>query len=167
MNTKTIAHIGVFTSMALVLSYLERLIPPIVPIPGVKLGIANIIILITIYLLNNKDAFIILLLKVTLVSLLFTGVTGFIYGLFGGTLSYLFMIIFKKTNLFSIVGVSIIGSVMFNVGQIIASTIFIRNIYIFYYLPILIFFGLISGTLTGIISHYTISKLKKAKLFLT
>lgn len=165
MNAKNVSYIGVFTSIALILSYFERIIPSIIPIPGVKLGIANIIILICLYLLSNKDAFIVMLLKVILVSLLFTGITGFIYGAFGSLFSYISMLIFKKTNLFSIIGISIIGAVMFNVGQILASMIFIRNIYIFYYLPILIFFGLISGFLTGIISHYIINRLKMANLF--
>lgn len=161
MNTRTIAYVGVLTSMSLILSYFERLIPPIIPMVGVKLGLANIIILIAIYTLNNRDAFLVLILKVTLVSLLFTGLTGFVYGSLGGILSYIFMIIFKKTNLFSIVGVSIIGAVMFNVGQICASLFFIANISIFYYLPFLMFFGTISGFLTGVIAYNIINNIKK------
>lgn len=160
MNTKTIAYIGVLTSMSLILSYFERLIPPIVPIAGVKLGLANIIILISIYILNNKDAFFILILKVCLVALLFTGLTGFIYGICGGVLSYIFMVLFKKTNLFSVIGVSIIGAVTFNIGQILASLIFIETISIFYYLPVLMFFGTISGFLTGIIAYNIIKNIK-------
>ncbi len=164
MGTKRIAYIGVLTSMALILSYFERLLPPPVPVAGVKLGLANIIILISLYLLNNKDTFLIMLLKVFLVSFLFSGATGLMFGLFGGTLSYIFMVLFKKTNLFSIIGVSIIGSVMFNVGQILVSYFLIPNFSIFFYLPVLIFFALISGFITGLIGYYVIYYLKKAKI---
>ncbi len=101
-----------------------------------------------------------MLLKVTLVSLLFTSFTGFAFGIVGGTLSYIFMVLFKKTKLFSVVGVSIIGAVMFNVGQIFVSKFFVENIAIFYYLPTLMFFGIISGFLTGIIAYNVIRIIK-------
>lgn len=164
MSTKRISYIGILTSMALILSYFERLIPPPVPIAGVKLGLANIIILIALYILSYEDSFIILLLKVFCVSFLFSGITGLLFGLSGGILSYVSMVIFKKSNLFSIVGVSIIGGVMFNVGQIFVSVLLVSNISMFYYLPVLIIFGLISGFLTGIIAHYVVITLKKAKV---
>ncbi len=164
MNTKRIAYIGILTSMALILSYFERLIPPPVPVAGVKFGLANIIILIAIYILSYKDAFTIMLLKVFTVSLLFSGITGLLFGILGGSLSFIFMVIFKKSKLFSIIGVSMIGGVMFNVGQILASYILITNISLFYYLPILLFFGLACGFLTGIIGHYTITRLKVSRL---
>ncbi len=160
MSTKTISYIGVLTSMSLILSYFERLLPPPIPVPGVKLGLANIIILIALYVLSNKEAYYVMLLKVVLVSLLFTSLTGFAFGIVGGTLSYIFMVLFKKTNLFSIVGVSIIGAVMFNVGQICVSKFFVENIAILYYLPTLMFFGIISGFLTGIIAYNIVRIIK-------
>ncbi len=159
MKTKRIAYIAILTSMALILSYFERMIPPPVPIAGVKFGLANIIILISIHIISYKDSFNIMLLKVFTISLLFTGLTGLLFGFLGGCLSFFSMVLFKKTNLFSIIGISMIGGVMFNVGQICASYILIPNISIFYYLPVLLIFGLISGALTGIVSYYTIKKL--------
>ncbi len=164
MSTKRISYIGVLTSMALILSYFERMLPPPVPIAGVKFGLANIIILIALYILSSSDAFIIMLMKVFIVSVLFTGATGLLFGFLGGTLSFIFMYLFKKSNLFSIVGVSMIGGVMFNVGQMIASYLLMVNISLFYYLPVLLIFGLASGFLTGIVGHYTITSLKSAKI---
>ncbi len=161
METRRIAYIGVLTSMALILSYFERMLPPPVPIAGVKFGLANIVILVSLYILSNKDAFAIMLIKVFCVGFFFSGVvTSIFFSLLGGLLSFISMLLFKKTKLFSIVGVSMIGGVMFNVGQIIASYFFVSNISIFYYLPVLLFFGLTSGFLTGIIGHYTITSLK-------
>lgn len=160
MRTKRIAYIGTLTSMALILSYFERMIPPLVPIPGVKLGLSNIIVLMALYILTNKDAFIIMLTKVFLVGALFSGISGMFYGLLGGVLSFIFMALFKKSGLFSEVGVSIIGGVMFNVGQNIAGVILISNILLLHYLPILMFFGIISGFIIGIITHYVLLHLK-------
>ncbi len=164
MSTKQISYIGVLTSMALILSYFERMLPPPVPIAGVKFGLANIIILMALYILTSKDAFLIMLLKVSCVSLLFSGLTGLLFGFLGGFFSFTFMYLFKKSNLFSIVGVSMIGGVMFNVGQMLASYILMVNISLFYYLPVLLIFGLASGFLTGIVGHYTITSLKNAKI---
>lgn len=162
MRTKKITYIGILCSMALILSYFERLLPPPVPIPGVKLGLSNIIVLIGIYILPKKDAFTLMLIKVFLVGSLFTGLSGMFFGLLGGTLSFIFMILFKELRVFSEVGVSVIGAVMFNVGQIIAAVILIDNILLFNYLPILMFFGIISGFLVGIIAHFTLFYLGKA-----
>lgn len=166
INTKSIAYIGILSSMVLVLSYFERMLPPPVPIPGVKLGLSNIIILLGIYLLNKKDAFLLLIVKIVLIGALFSGLSGMFFGFFGGLLSFLFMMIFKKTSKFSEVGVSVIGAVTFNVGQIFASIILVNNILLIHYLPILMFFGLISGFITGVITHYLLFYLRKSNVVL-
>ncbi len=164
MSTRKITYIAILTSMALVLSYFERILPPPVPIAGVKFGLANIIILIALYILSSKDAFIILMLKVFMVSLLFSGLTGLLFGLIGGTLSFIAMVLTKKAGIFSSIGVSISGAVFFNIGQIIASMILINTITILYYLPVLIISGVISGFITGLVASFTIKYLKQAKI---
>lgn len=166
INTKSIAYIGILSSMVLVLSYFERMLPPPVPIPGVKLGLSNIIILIGIYLFNTRDAFFLLLVKIVLIGALFSGLSGMFFGFCGGLLSFLFMLVFKKTSKFSEVGVSVIGAVTFNVGQIFASIILIDNILLIHYLPVLMFFGLISGFITGVITHYLLFYLRKSNVVL-
>ncbi len=163
MKTKRITYVGVLTSMALVLSYLERMIPPPVPVPGIKLGLANIIILMALYLVTTKDAFLIAVIKSVTIGILFTGPSGMIYGLTGSLLSFGAMIFLKSFKNFSVIGVSIIGGVFHNVGQILIATLVINNEKLLYYLPYLIIFGVISGLLTGIVAYYTLINLKTIK----
>ncbi len=164
MKTIRITYVGVLTSMALVLSYLERMIPPPVPVPGIKLGLANIIILMALYLINTKDAFLITIIKSVTIGILFTGPFGMIYGLTGSLLSFFAMVFLKNFKNFSIVGVSIIGGVFHNIGQIIIATLVINNEKLLFYIPELIIFGLVSGCLTGLVAYYTLSNLNSIKI---
>ncbi len=164
MNVKSLTKVGILVSFALIISYFERMLPPIVPVPGVKLGLSNLVILISLYLLTTKEAFKIMIIKVVIVGVLFSGLSGLIYGLAGSLLSFLFMYIFKKSNLFSIVGVSIIGGVMHNIGQIIIASLVINNAKLLYYTPYLILFGTASGIITGFACYYVYIRLKKILL---
>ncbi len=160
MTTKNISTMGILTSFALILSYLERMLPPIVPVPGVKLGLSNLVILIAIYLLGNKYGFYLTLFKCTAVAILFGGVSSFLYSITGGIFSFCLMYIFKKTNIFSIIGVSVIGGVAHNLGQILMAIIIIGNLKLIYYFPILIISGVIAGISIGIIAYNTLRYLR-------
>ncbi len=160
MTTKTISTMGILTSFALILSYLERMLPPIVPVPGVKLGLSNLVILIAIYLLGNKYGFYLTVFKCTAVAILFGGMSSFLYSITGGIFSFCFMFMFKKTKLFTIIGVSIIGGVAHNLGQILMAIIIIGNLKLIYYFPLLIISGIIAGICIGVIAYNTLRYLK-------
>ncbi len=160
MRTKNIAYMGVLTSVALILSYLERLLPPIVPVPGVKLGLANLAVLTAMYLLSNKSGLYLSIIKCTAVAILFGGLSSFMYSTMGALFSYTFMYLFRKMRVFTVVGVSIIGGVMHNLGQITMAIIIIGNIKLLYYFPILIISGIISGVAIGLVCLNTLNYLK-------
>ena len=144
-------RLSMLLSISIILNILESLIP-IFNFPGIRMGLANIITLIVLYTYGSKDAIYISILRVLLVGILRTGLfsVAFYFSLFGSIFSIISMIIFKKTKL-SIIGVSIVGSIMHNVGQIIAA-LFLINTNLIYYMPILLITSIITGTSIGFIS---------------
>lgn len=144
-------RLSMLLSISIILNILESLIP-IFNFPGIRIGLANIITLIVLYTYGSKDAIYISILRVLLVGILRTGLfsIAFYFSLFGSIFSIISMIIFKKTKL-SIIGVSIIGAIMHNVGQIIAA-LFLINTNLIYYMPILLITSIITGTIIGFIS---------------
>ena len=148
-NSRRIAVCGVLTALALIFSYIEALIPIPIGIPGVKLGIANIAIIAVIYIVGDTEAIIVNLLRIVLIGILFGNLYSFLFSLAGGMLSVILMILVKKTKKLSMVGVSIIGGVTHNIGQIVAAVFLMDNVAIAYYLPILIVAGVITGIVIG------------------
>lgn len=144
-------RLSMLLSISIILNILESLIP-IFNFPGIRIGLANTITLIVLYTYGSKDAIYISILRVLLVGILRTGLfsIAFYFSLFGSIFSIISMIIFKKTKL-SIIGVSIVGSIMHNVGQIIAA-LFLINTNLIYYMPILLITSIITGTIIGFIS---------------
>jgi heptaprenyl diphosphate synthase len=158
---KKISIISVFATLALIFSYIERLIPLDIGVPGVKLGLANIIVIIALYTIGTKYAFGINLFRIFVGGLLFSGVFAIAYGLAGGLLSFVVMYLLKKTNRFSIVGVSMAGGVFHNIGQILMAALVIANVKIMLYMPVLIISGLITGILIGILAYNLEKPLQK------
>lgn len=153
MNTKKIAKISMLLSISVVLGLLESMIPIFNGIiPGIKLGLANIVIVYAIYKFSFKDALYISILRVILIGLLRTGLFSitFFFSLSGAIISLIFMYLVKKYTKLSIVGVSIVGAIFHSVGQIIIAIIFLSNINIIYYLPILLFSSVITGIIVGL-----------------
>lgn len=148
-------------ALALIFSYIEMLIPFSVGIPGIKLGIANLVIIIALYYLNAKYALAINAVRILIAGLLFNGLFGAAYSLAGALVSLATMTILKKTDLFSIVGVSMAGGVAHNLGQILVAAFLVSNMKIFIYFPVLIISGVISGTIIGILAHLILRKLPK------
>jgi heptaprenyl diphosphate synthase len=143
----------VLTAAALVLSYLESLIPLPVPVPGVKLGFANIAILVTLYLISGKSAFAVNIVRILLAGLMFTGFSAMLYALAGGVFSVLVMILLKRTGLFSIFGVSVGGSAAHITAQLSLAGLVIHSSGIFMLLPALLVSAVISGVLVGFIAQ--------------
>ena len=148
MNTKTkrLVFLAVSTSLAMVLSFVESQIPPLSAVPGVKLGLANIVTLFLLYKLGWREAAAVATIRVLLASLLFGSFVSLTYSAFGAALSLLVMIPAKRFLPFSAIGVSVLGALAHNVGQILAAWIYLGNGAIAYYLIPLS----VSGTLAGI-----------------
>ena len=146
-KTENIALCGVMISLALALSYVERLIPlqMLIPLPGVKLGLANIVTVVAVYLLGYKSAYAILIVRCLLGAMFGGGISGLMFSLIGGVLALTVMILATKIEKFSIFGVSILGAAAHNVGQIIAAIILMQSIYIGTYLPYLLIVAIFTG----------------------
>ncbi len=152
-RTRLLAVSAMFAALALIFSYIEVLIPLPVPIPGIKLGIANLVVLIAIYRLGFKHAFVINMVRILIAGLLFSGVFGMIYSLAGGILSIIVMYLLYRTGLFSMVGVSMAGGVCHNLGQLLTACVLLSNTAIMSYFPVLLFSGLISGIAIGLLAY--------------
>lgn len=151
-TTKAVALYGVMTALAIIFGYIEHLIPLPIGAYGIKLGLANIVVLIMLYSVNLYGAFSVNMVRIILCALLFGSFTSFWYSLIGGILSFFVMVLIKRTNRFSPLGVSICGAVAHNVGQTAVAVILMDEFRIALYLPILLIVGAITGALIGIIS---------------
>lgn len=156
---KRVTLYSAFLVLALSLSFLESLIPPLTIVPGIKLGLANLAVIYLIYKNDYLGAILVNLARIILSCLLFSGFNTFIYSIFGAALSLIAMCVFKKIKVFSIISVSCMGAVFHNIGQILASLIFMP-VTVFYYLPVLIITGVITGFIMGNISKILINRIK-------
>lgn len=159
-----VAYFGVFTALALIFSYVETLIPINFGIPGVKLGLANLITLIALYKMTVKEAYLISVVRVVLSGFIFGNLFAILYSLAGGVLSITTMTVFKKSNKFSIYGVSMAGGVFHNIGQLIMAMLVVESVTIAGYLPVLLVSGLITGLVIGLVSNETIKRIGKIKI---
>ncbi len=160
MKSKKVAVYGLLVALAFILSYIESLFPLSIAIPGIKLGLANLVVIVAIYKLGVKEAFTLSMIRIILVGFTFGSPSTMMFSLVGGLLSWLLMVIFQKLKIFSMVGVSIIGGIAHNIGQIIVSILVLENINIIYYLPFLLVSGVITGGLIGILAAIIIKRLK-------
>ncbi len=158
-DTKKLTMTALLAALALIFSYIEVLIPFNPAIPGIKLGIANLAVIVALYHMGLKYAITINVVRIFIAGLLFSGVFGIIYSLAGAILSMTVMVLLKKTGLFSVTGVSMAGGVAHNLGQILAAAFLVSNLSIFIYFPVLIFSGLISGALIGIVAYIILKRL--------
>lgn len=149
--TKRMVQSAVLVSLALALSYAERFIPLhlVIPLPGVKLGLANVVTLIALYLMGTKNAFVILVLRCVLGSVFGGGITGLLFSLTGGVLSMIVMALSKNAAFLSVYGVSILGAAAHNIGQILAAMVLMNSVYIGMYLAYLLIVALFTGFATG------------------
>ena len=159
-KTYTIAVCGVLTALAMIFGYIESLIPIPVPIPGMKLGIANIAILTVLYAVGSWEALIINMIRITLTSMMFGNFNSFLFSMAGGILSMLVMILLRKMNQFSMTGVSVAGGVAHNIGQIGAAMVIMGTSAIIYYLPVLLITGVVAGIVIGIVGAMVTKRVK-------
>lgn len=149
-TAKTIALSAVLVALALALSYTERFIPLqlVIPLPGVKLGLANIATLVSLYLLGWKATVPVVAVRCFLGGL-FGGLTGILFSLTGGLLALSVMALCKRAPIFSIYGVSVLGAAAHNIGQLLAATALMGSVHVWAYLPYLLLIAIFTGTATG------------------
>lgn len=150
--SKKISACGLLVALAMIFSYIETLIPINMGLPGMKLGIANLVIVTALYLLGPRETLLISLVRIFLVGFLFGSGMSILYSLAGGLVSFLAMMFLKRTEKFSIVGASLLGGAMHNVGQLLVAAAVVENAKIFYYLPPLLCVGCVTGILVGLLA---------------
>ncbi len=148
-RARMVAFLGMMTAVSLVLSYVEALIPWFPSLPGVKIGLSNLVVLFLLYRSGAASAGTVSLARILLAGILFSGPLSILYSLTGGSFSFLAMLLLKKSKRFSSVGVSAAGGAMHNVGQILVARLVMGSDAVFYYLPHLLFFGTLFGALLG------------------
>ena len=164
MKTKKVAFLSMCIALSMILSFVESQIPPLVAVPGVKVGLPNIVMVFMLYKIGAKETAIVSIIRVILVGFLFGSPLSMIYSLVGATLSLIGMIILKKTNLFAPVTVSVVGGILHNVGQIATACFVMDTAEIAYYLPVLLITGTIAGVLIGLCAAMILKRLEKMKL---
>lgn len=146
-----VAYIAILISLALILSYVEALIPLNFGIPGIKLGLANLVVLVGLFLIKPGEVLAVSVARILLAGFLFGNAASIIYSLAGGLLSFAVMLLLMKFSRLSIMGVSIAGGVSHNIGQILVAAAAVENLKIMYYLPVLLIAGVLTGFLIGVI----------------
>ncbi len=161
-KAKNAAYFGIMVALAFTLSYLESLIPFNFGIPGVKLGLANLVVVAALYFGGIKMALPVAVIRILLAGITFGNVNSLLYSLGGGMLSLLVMWLLRNSRL-SVIGVSIAGGVTHNIGQIIVAAIIMGTNKIAYYLPVLLVAGTVTGLLIGIAAKLIIERLPDIK----
>jgi len=161
MNTKRLAADAVLTAAALALVLLEAQIPPIAPVPGIKLGLANVVTLVAIYAVGRRDAGVILLLRVCLGGVFAGTVTAFLFSAAGGLCSFAVMCLLSRPFRGGRVwAVSVFGALAHNTGQLAAASVLMRTARVFYYFPALVLSAVVTGVFTGLCAQYAAKTIK-------
>lgn len=151
--------LSVLTAAALILSYAESVLPPIFPtVPGIRVGLPNIVIIFVLYRMDVRSAISVSLVRIVIAALLFGSPISFIYSLAGAFLSLTVMALLKKLNILSTIGVSIAGGILHNMGQILAAMLLLQTVQIGYYFLILAITGTVSGLFIGLCGAFMIAR---------
>ena len=156
-----VAYAAVFIALALIFSYVETLIPINFAVPGIKLGLANLVIMVGLFLMPAGEVLLISVTRILLVGFLFGNGASIMYSLAGGLLSFAVMLLLLKLTRLSILGISIIGGTAHNIGQLIVAALVVQNIKMVYYLPVLLAAGVVTGALIGILAGRIVPVLRR------
>lgn len=165
MEIKKITFLGVMLSLSIVLGITDSMISVVIfPFVGVKLGLASIVTLLVLFQYSEKDALMITILRIVLVALIRgSAVQTFFMSLSGGVLAYVLMVTSKRLNMFSMIGISVLGAFGHSVGQILLAIVWVARIEIAYYLPYVLLLSVVTGVFTGIVSNQTFKIMKAAQ----
>lgn len=155
----TVALLGMLLALALLCSYIETLIPMPLVVPGIKMGLANLVVLTTLYLLGPKEALAVSCARIFLSGFLFGNMFAVVYSLAGGILSFCVMLLLKQVWKYNILTVSVAGGIFHNLGQLLVAALVVENVNILYYMSILFFSGLVTGAVIGCISREVVLRL--------
>lgn len=158
--SKRVAVYGMLVALAFLLSYVETLIPFNFVIPGIKLGLANLVVLTALYCLGERGAFVISMVRIVLTGLTFTSLSIMLYSLGGGLLSFFCMALAKRFTSFGITGVSVLGGVTHNLGQLLVAVLVVRTGSLMYYFPALLAAGTVAGALIGLLGGLVTGRLR-------
>lgn len=161
LTPRRVALCGMMVALAFILSYVEHLIPFNFGIPGVKLGLANLVVLLALYTLDLRGAFVIAVIRIILTGLTFGGLFSMLYSLAGGLLSFLLMAFLSRKKLLGTTGVSICGGIAHNVGQLLVAMCVLETGNVWYYFPVLLISGAVTGTLIGLVGGLMVGRLQK------
>lgn len=147
-----IAFLGLFAALAIILGYVESMLPVFIGIPGIKLGLTNLVIVFILYLYSWREALLISVVRILAIGFLFGNLYSILFSLAGGVLSLFVMCFVRRIPGFSILGVSVAGGVTHNIGQLFVAAFVVTNFKLMYYLPVLLVSGVVTGLLIGIVS---------------
>ena len=159
METRKVVHMGILIALAMILSFIESQIPAFIAIPGMKIGLANIAIVFALYTLGFRNALVVSLIRVVLSALLFGSVVSLAYSLAGALISLTGMALLRKSGFFGVVGVSVCGAVLHNLGQIGVAWLILKTQALVYYLPFLLFSAVAGGVVIGITAAVVIKRI--------
>lgn len=163
-KTKKLMFMSLMVAYSLILYFIESMLPSLYFIaPGAKLGLSNIVSLVLLYIGGFKMAFIVLITRIIMSSIFGGGFSAFLYSVSGGLLSIFVMYLLKSLRISSVtkVGISVVGSIAFNIGQLLMAALMIHNISIFIYLPLLLYVSIVTGVFVGYVAQYVTNKLEK------
>ena len=163
MKAKRVTFLGLSIALAMILSFVEHQIPALVAIPGIKVGLPNIVMVFLLYRVGWRETVIVSIIRIILVSMLFGNVQTMTFSIMGAVFSLVGMILLKKTNLFSCITVSVVGGILHNVGQIVAACFWTQTAQMVYYLPVLLISGTVAGVLIGILSGMMVKRMQRWK----
>ena len=163
MNTKKIAYYSLLIALALVLSYVESQIPPLMSVPGMKLGLTNLVVLVALYRLGYKDAILINIVRILIVGFTFGNGVSILYAISGAIISFITMALLKRFTSLHVIAISTAGGIMHNVGQILMAMVLFGSKQLLWYLPFLWASGIAAGIIIGIISGFIMKRLPNVK----
>ena len=158
MKTKRLSVMAMAVALAMILSYVESQIPAFIAVPGIKMGLPNILVVFVLYKLGWKDALTVSLIRVILVAVLFGSVLSLAYSFAGALVSFAGMLLMKRSGLFSTVAVSVAGGVLHNAAQIGVACLVMETNLITYYLPFLVLSGTLAGIVIGLVSALMVKR---------
>ena len=159
MRSKKLTVLALLTALSMILSYIEGLLPAFVAIPGIKVGLANLAVVLALYRLGWREAICVSLVRVLCLSLLFGNAASLAYSIAGAALSLAGMVILKKTMRFSPLAVSVTGGVLHNIGQLLMACVLLSTTALRYYLPFLLLGGILAGIVIGVISAILLKRI--------
>lgn len=160
--SKRVATFGMLVALAFIFSYIEMLMPIYIGIPGVKLGLANLVVFAALYLMSARDALAVSLVRMLLVSFTFGNFSNLIFSMAGGLFSLLMMWICKRLRIFGKVGVSVVGGISHNIGQLVIAAFVVQTAGVFTYLPVLLAAGSAAGAAIGLLGGFVLERIQKA-----